>query len=221
MVCPIAVLAETEISILYTNNTNGALENCLCPDKAYGSLEKRVLYIREWFEDNPNSLLLDAGDFLSPTRNALKDSIAFRIYEMMAYDAIGLGDQEFFKGAQFFSDLMESSSLPFISTNLEKPNLADLKREIVIVRNGIKFGVLSVIDPGVFLFYPKRVKDEVAVSDFSSTLQSQINQLKEKSDIVILLSHNGIDADRQIAQSYTGIDVIVGSHTQTVRRSRR
>ena len=154
MVCPIAVSAETEISILYTNNTNGALENCLCPGKAYGSLEKRVLYIREWFEDNPNSLLLDAGDFLSPTRNALKDSIAFRIYEMMAYDAIGLGDQEFFKGAQFFSDLMESSSLPFISTNLEKPNLADLNREIVIVRNGIKFGVLSVIDPGVFLFIP-------------------------------------------------------------------
>ncbi len=217
MVCPIAVSAETEISILYTNNTNGALENCLCPDKAYGSLEKRVLYIREWFEDNPNSLLLDAGDFLSPTRNALKDSIAFRIYEMMAYDAIGLGDQEFFKGAQFFSDLMESSSLPFISTNLEEPNLADLKREIVIVRNGIKFGVLSVIDPGVFLFYPKRVKDEVAVSDFSSTLQSQIDQLKEKSDLVILLSHNGIDADREIAQSYTGIDVIVGSHTQTVK----
>ena len=92
MVCPIAVSAETEISILYTNNTNGALENCLCPGKAYGSLEKRVLFIREWFEDNPNSLLLDAGDFLSPTRNALKDSIAFRIYEMMAYDAIGLGD---------------------------------------------------------------------------------------------------------------------------------
>ncbi|MDP6578926.1 MAG: hypothetical protein QF771_07155, partial [Candidatus Marinimicrobia bacterium] len=67
IVCPIAVSAETEISILYTNNTNGALENCLCPDKAYGSLEKRVLYIREWFEDNPNSLLLDAGDFFSPT----------------------------------------------------------------------------------------------------------------------------------------------------------
>ena len=34
---------------------------------------------------------------------------------------------------------------------------------------------------------------------------------------MILLSHNGIDADRQIAQSYTGIDVIVGSHTQTVK----
>ena len=213
----LAVSADTEISILYTNNTNGALENCLCPGKAYGSLEKRVHYVREWLKDNPNSLLLDAGDFLSPTRNALKDSIAFRIYEMMAYDAIGLGDQEFFKGAQFISDLMESSSLPFISTNLEKPDLADLKREIVVERGGVRFGILSVIDSGVFLFYPKRVKDEVAVNDFSSTLQSQIDQLKEKSDVVILLSHNGIDADRQIAQSYTGIDVIVGSHTQTVK----
>ena len=44
MVCPIAVSAETEISILYTNNTNGALENCLCPGKAYGRL-RNVSYL--------------------------------------------------------------------------------------------------------------------------------------------------------------------------------
>ena len=39
------------------------------------------------------------------------------------------------------------------------------------------------------------------------------------SDIVILLSHNGIDADRDIAKTYSGIDVIIGSHTQTVLES--
>ncbi len=214
--CPSSAAAEKEIVLLYTNNTNGALENCLCPEKPYGSLEKRVHYLREWLKENPNSVLVDAGDFLSPTRNALKDSIAFRIYEMMAYDAIGLGDQEFFRGAQFIADLIEGSPLPFISSNLDKPAVSSVKREIVVERAGVRFGFLSVMDPSVFMFYPKRVKDEVAFTDFSATLQGQIDDLRKKSDVVVLLSHSGVDADREIAKTYSGIDVIVGSHTQSV-----
>tara|TARA_B100000700_G_C15060358_1_gene865365 strand:- start:5240 stop:6730 length:1491 start_codon:yes stop_codon:yes gene_type:complete len=209
-------MADSEITILYTNNTNGALENCLCPGKAYGSLEKRVHYIRDWYRKNPNTILVDAGDFLSPTQNALKDSIAFRVYEMMPYDAIGLGDQEFFKGATFISNLMDESSLPFVSSNIEKPELKKINEQIIIQRNNIKFGILSIIDPGVFLFYPKRVKDEVLFSDFRTTLQSKIDALKEKSDVLILLSHSGIDIDRDIAKKFSGIDIIIGSHTQTV-----
>ena len=89
--------SEKEIYILHTNNTNGALENCLCPGKSYGSLEKRVPYISDWFEQHPNTILDDAGDFLSATGNTLKDSIAFRAYELMPYHAMGLGDQEFFR----------------------------------------------------------------------------------------------------------------------------
>tara|TARA_Y100000590_G_scaffold238223_2_gene268001 strand:- start:1879 stop:3453 length:1575 start_codon:yes stop_codon:yes gene_type:complete len=208
--------AEKDIVLLYTNNTNGALENCLCPEKAYGSLEKRVHYLREWLKENPNSVLVDAGDFLSASRNALKDSIAFRIYEMMAYDAIGLGDQEFFKGTQFITDLIEGSSLPFISSNLDKPTLSSVKRDMVVERGGVRFGFLSVMDPSVFMFYPKRVRDELAYNDFSSTLQGEIDAVSKKSDVVILLSHSGVDADREIAKTYSGIDVIVGGHTQTV-----
>ena len=213
------LIANSEITILYTNNTNGALENCLCPGKAYGSLEKRVHYIRDWYSNNSNTILLDAGDFLSPTRNALKDSIAFRIYEMMPYDAIGLGDQEFFKGVAFINDLIEGSKLPFLSSNIEKPELKQINQQIIIQRDDIKFGILSIIDPGVFLFFPKRVKDEVSFSDFRNTLQSKIDALRKISDIVILLSHNGIDEDRAIAKTYSGIDVIIGSHTQTVLES--
>ncbi len=214
--CAPSTAAEKEIILLYTNNTNGALENCLCPDKAYGSLEKRVHYLREWLEENPNSILVDAGDFLSASRNALKDSIAFRIYEMMDYDVIALGDQEFFKGAKFITKLIEGSSLPFISSNLDKPALSLVKKDMVVERGGVRFGFLSVMDPSVFMFYPKRVKDEVAYSDFSSTLQEEVDGLREKSDVVILLSHSGVDADREIAKTFSGIDIIVGGHTQTV-----
>ena len=36
---------EKVIYILHTNNTNGALENCYCPDKPYGSVEKRSVFV--------------------------------------------------------------------------------------------------------------------------------------------------------------------------------
>ncbi|MDP6593884.1 MAG: LysM peptidoglycan-binding domain-containing protein [Candidatus Marinimicrobia bacterium] len=208
--------ATREVYILHTNNTNGALENCLCPGKSYGSLEKRVQYIRDWLKDHPNTLLVDAGDFLSASRKTLKDSIAFRAYEMIPYDAVGLGDQEFFRGVNFLEELVEESTLPFISTNLTRPQFSNLEREKVITKNGISFGILSVIDPGVFSFYPARVKEAVEVAAYTDVLKGRLTDLADRVDVVVVLSHMGVDADRELAAEYPQIDVIVGSHTQTV-----
>lgn len=211
-----ASATATEIFILYTNNTNGALENCLCPGKSYGSLEKRVLYIRQWLEEHPNTVLVDAGDFLSASRNTVKDSIAFRAYELIPYDAVGLGDQEFFRGVDFLSGLMEDSELPFVSTNLTQPDLPTIKAELIITRDGIKFGILSIMEPEAFRFYPESISEAIEVASYEDTLKSRIGDLRERADVVILLSHLGIDKDRELALSFSDIDVIVGGHTQTV-----
>jgi len=208
--------AAVEVYILHTNNTNGALENCLCPDKAYGSLEKRVLYIREWLREHPNTLVLDAGDFLSASRNTLKDSIAFRAYEMIRYDAIGLGDQEFFRGVEFISNLMRDSKLPFVSTNLNKPELPNVSDELIVTQEGITFGILSVINRDIFRLYPKDVSEAIEMVPYEDIIQGRVTDLKEKVDVVILLSHLGIDKDREVARTVSDIDVVIGSHDQAV-----
>ena len=205
-----------DIYLLHTNNTNGALENCLCPGKSYGSLEKRIHYIRDWLKDHPNSILVDAGDFLSSTRRALKDSIAFRGYEMMPYDAVALGDQEFFRGIPFLSGLMEDSDLPFVASNLQQPQLPNLQSEILIERNGITFGIFSVLDPSIFRFYPKSVSEVVDFLSYEEVATRQAAALSEKADVVVMLSHLGIEKDRELAASVEEIDVIVGGHTQTI-----
>ncbi|MFQ6616698.1 MAG: multiheme c-type cytochrome [Fidelibacterota bacterium] len=211
-------LGSTEIFILHTNNTNGALENCLCPGKSYGSLEKRALFVREWLKEHPNTVLVDAGDFLSATRNTLKDSIAFRAHELIDYDAMGLGDQEFFRGVSFISGLIESSQLPFVSTNLDTPVIANVSREIVVSREGVRFGILSLMNPDIFRLYPRRVADSVRVKNPLDALEERLAGMKGRSDVVILLSHLGIDRDREIARTFARIDVIVGAHTQTVMK---
>ena len=56
---------DKNIYILHTNNTNGALENCYCPDRPYGSVEKRSVYVSNFIKKHPNSILVDAGDIFT------------------------------------------------------------------------------------------------------------------------------------------------------------
>jgi hypothetical protein len=49
--------------ILHTNNTNGKLENCYCPDLPLGSLEKRAVFVQSFLKEHPNTIVVDAGDF--------------------------------------------------------------------------------------------------------------------------------------------------------------
>lgn len=207
---------DTEVYLLHTNNTNGTLENCLCPVKQYGSLEKRILYIREWLGEHPNTIVVDAGDFLSATKNMLKDSITFCGMELIDYDAVGVGDQEFFHGIQFFKDMVKDSKLPFVSTNLVKPKLPGVNSKIIVERSGISFGILSVMYPQVFRFYSEDVQNSVSLTSYEEVLLGELTALKEKVDVIVLLSHLGIEKDRELAKTLQGIDIIVGSHTQTV-----
>ena len=80
--------------VIHTNNTNGALENCYCPDNPFGSVEKRSIYVRDFIKKNPNTILLDAGDFVTMSQQTLKDSLIAEAYGLLPYDAILYGDQE-------------------------------------------------------------------------------------------------------------------------------
>jgi len=209
------VFSQTEIDILYTSNTNGALENCRCPKKALGSLEKRKHFVDNWYKKKPNTILLDSGDFLSAKKNELKDSIAFRIHEMLPYDAIGIGDQEFYNGISFITKLINNSELPFTTLNISLPKFKKINDYIVLNKKNISFGIISIIDPEIFEYYPKRIKDNIKVFNYHKQLIETIKKLRNKVDIIILLSHNGIEKDRELAKKYKNLDIIIGGHSQT------
>ena len=66
---------EKTIYILHTNNTNGALENCYCPDHPFGAVEKRSVYISNFIAKHPNTILVDAGDIFTMAHKSYKDSL--------------------------------------------------------------------------------------------------------------------------------------------------
>ena len=84
---------DRSLYILHSNNTNGALENCYCPDHPLGSIEKRALYVQDFIKSHPRTLVVDAGDFFTMSKKLLKDSLVCEAYATIPYDALLLGDQ--------------------------------------------------------------------------------------------------------------------------------
>ncbi|WP_315747587.1 MULTISPECIES: thiosulfohydrolase SoxB [unclassified Bradyrhizobium] len=89
------------------------------------------------------------------------------------------------------------------------------KPAIVKEIGGARIAVIGQAFPYVPVAHPRRFTPDWTFGIREAELQTLIDDLraKEKADVVILLSHNGMDVDLKLASRVTGIDVILGGHT--------
>jgi len=208
--------SERALYLLYTNNTNGALENCYCPDHPLGSMEKRVAFVEQFIAEHPNTIILDAGDFFSVTARPLKDSLITVAYGMIPYDALLLGDQELSKVSKYLKDLLPVFKTPFVIANIQAPVLPNIVPYRIITREGVKIAVVGVIGPAAFKYYPEKVKEKVVLKDPVVAIKELEEELRQQADLVIVLSHWGLEPDRRMAEALPWVTAIVGGHTQSV-----
>ncbi len=204
---------DSIVYILHTNNTNGALENCYCPDHPFGAIEKRSVFINNFIEKYPNSIVVDAGDFFPVTKRPFLDSLIIEAYMYLPYDAVLAGDQELSRNN--LSHFSKKLNYPLLAANLNNHNEMDLKSHVIFSRGGYNIGIIGTVHPSVFRFYPKEVSERLQFDDPEETIRSFNYDYADSLDIIIALTHQGHEKDVQLAESIFGVDVIVGSHTQT------
>ena len=203
---------DKNIYILHTNNTNGALENCYCPDRPYGSVEKRSVYVSNFIKKYPNSILVDAGDIFTMTHRSYKDSLMAEAYKILPYDVILYGDQELTMDPKALDNLTDQMDIPVVSTNLKRKGVIPSK---ILKKGGVRIAILGVMDEYAVKYYPKEIKEKIELSDPIESIKNEMDRLSNKADIFVLLSHNGFDIDQSIADEIDGLDIIVGSHSQS------
>ncbi len=211
------------ITILYSNSTNGYFESCDCPENPFGGLVRRATTINK-IRRNTDVLLVDSGDHLSPYPNKLRGKYIFKMLALMDYDALGVGDQEFINGPGWFNNLIEKKTcgdLPFLCTNIQMCDdklCWNLTRPYIITKVGkYKVGIISILNASsVYSFMPP--PKELKIKNSTETIKTYVKLLREekKVDIVVLLSHSGFDTDKNIAKQVSGIDAIIGGHSQTL-----
>jgi sulfur-oxidizing protein SoxB len=89
------------------------------------------------------------------------------------------------------------------------------KPAIVREIGGYRVGIIAQAFPYVPVAHPKRFTPDWTFGIRDAELQKLVDDLRqrEKVDAVLLLSHNGMDVDLQLASRVSGIDVILGGHT--------
>lgn len=207
---------EIPLTVIYTNNNNGNIQECECEDLPFGGLARRKTVFDRIRKENKNVITLDAGDFLDQFGSKpAQDELVIRLYGKLGYDGINIGDNELANETDFFSSKLVSSQLPLVSASI-----TDLKGQKVtkpyILRtvSNISIALIGYTPQSSFQFFPGWKKLEVKIENEREKLKQAVNEVTGKADMIILLSNAGDDEDYVLAKAFPMIDIIVGGHNQ-------
>jgi len=181
-------------------------------------MARRVRWIRDNVQINVqnhgNFLLLDAGNFLfrnesAPSEAALASArLLLDFYRDMSYTALCAGKRDLAGSIIFLSKEADKRDLRPLSSNLRYKDKAVFEPYAIFDVNGIKVGVLAITSPEL----DQRIKaDNVDVLDPSDRLKLLVPELKNRVDVIILLSNLSEFEDIKLLSTVDGIDIIIQS----------
>lgn len=221
---------KKHITILHTNDVHSHLDPFPKNHSKYpnlGGASRRFNYIQRVKSENPNTLVLDAGDAFqgTPYFNYYGGELEYKIMSKLGYHASTIGNHEFDNGIDNIAAQLEHAQFDLLNANynLKNTSLDGLtKPHQVYEVDKVKIGVFGL---GIELegLVSKDLYKETTYLDPVEIAKDQVNILKKElnCDIVICLSHlgyqyksNKID-DIKLAQQTHGINLIIGGHTHS------
>ncbi|MBQ0908895.1 metallophosphatase [Flavobacterium sp. F-328] len=220
------------LTILHTNDVHSYIDPFPAdhPRNAnMGGVARRAALIETVRKENPNVLLLDAGDIFqgTPYFNYYGGELEFKLMSMMQYDASAIGNHDFDNGIDGLRAQLPHAKFDFLCANYDfKNTVMDgfVKPFKVFNKDGIKVGVFGL---GIELagLVDKNLSKETVYNDPLEIAQDMVRILKkeQKCDLVICLSHLGYKyrdepnkiSDIKLAELTQDIDLIIGGHTHT------
>jgi 5'-nucleotidase / UDP-sugar diphosphatase len=206
------------LTIMHTNDVHGHHE----PQRdGNGGAARQATVVDQIRAETDNDLLLDGGDRFTGTlfHVQYRGQDSAQIMNMIGYDAMTLGNHEFDDGSEVLAAFVDALEFPVVTANVdfsEDPLLAGKINPYVILDVGDEqIGIIGLVTPeSEILSSPS---DELVFKyDLIAVTQEQVDALTaEGVNKIILVTHIGYGADLEVAQGVSGVDVIVGGHTNT------
>ena len=224
--------ADYTLTILHTNDFHARFEPiskydgpCNTEDNTagdcFGGTARLVTAIKDARARTNNAVLVDGGDQFQGSLfyTQYKGQMAAEMMNKLGYDGMTVGNHEFDDGPEVLAAFMAAVDFPILMSNADvsaEPLLADtLAKSTVIERGGEKIGMIGLTPEDTHeLASPG---DNITFSDPVAAVQAEVDRLTAQGvNKIIVLSHSSYAIDQQVAAQTTGVDVIVGGHSNTL-----
>jgi len=192
----------------------------LCEGGAGGSvrIQQTVRAVRM---QTPGALLLNAGDVFQGSLYwaAHKEAMPVSVLGRMEYQATIPGNHEFDDGCKPLLNQAGALNPPMLAANLSfDPPLQGAESIIPwlsIERDGRRIGIVGIANPDT-----PNLSSPCAEAHFADTAETMRAAIKELGaqgvNIIIALTHIGLENDKRLARAVDGVDIIVGGHSHSL-----
>jgi len=196
------------VTVLHTNDMHGRLS------------ERRARALLELKQENPEAIVLDAGDALA-AGNLYPNPLGEPILEQMGrvgYDAMCVGNREFHLFSRVVKWKLGNCRHKVLSANLrvqrgENPGVEKVWRKTLA--NGARVCAFGLTLP--------MVTERMRIGKLASLLlddplevgEAMARELRAECDLLIALTHLGLERDRELLKRAPEIDLVVGGHSHT------
>ncbi len=185
-----------------------------------GGFAHLATLVKQLRASRPGALLLDGGDTWQGSATALwtdgQDMVDAA--KLLGVDVM-TGHWEFTLGAERVKRVVEGDfkgKVAFVAQNVHTTDFGDPVFEPYVMRevNGVPVAVVGQAFPYTPIANPRYLVPEWTFGIEEENLQRVVDEARAKgAQVVVLLSHDGMDVDVKLASRVTGIDAILGGHT--------
>ncbi len=185
-----------------------------------GGFSHLATLVKHLRAQRPNSLLLDGGDTWQGSATSLWTNAQDMVdaTKLLGVDVM-TGHWEFTFGAERVTEILENDlegHIDFVAQNVIDNQWEEdvFKPYVIKEMNGIPTAIIGQAFPYTPIANPRWMIPDWSFGIREDKMQDTIDAAREAgAQVVIVLSHNGMDVDLKLASRVSGIDAIMGGHT--------
>ena len=235
-----AAEGEKHITILGTSDMHGNIWGFSYEDSKEtdnNGMARLYTYIQQVRAENPNTILIDAGDDIQGT--IMTDDIYNKIPEephpvvaamnYMGYDAMTLGNHEFNWGIDTMQKILSQAQFPVLAANVKDASGGFVTGAgwTIVEKDGVKVAVIGVVTPDVPIWDGGKEGVEACTYEAANTaVKNAIAEIGDGADVIVVSAHMGMyaefdedggsDSAQKILDDNPEIDVLQVAHNHVV-----
>jgi len=185
-----------------------------------GGFAHLATLVKRMKASRPGALLLDGGDTWQGSATSLWTQAQDMVdaCKLLGVDVM-TGHWEFTYGMERVKEILDKDfkgRVDFVAQNVKTNDFGDPVFAPYVIRemNGVRCAIIGQAFPYTPIANPRYMVADWAFGIQDENMQLMVDEARAKgAQVVVVLSHNGMDVDLKMASRVRGIDAILGGHT--------